>query len=94
MPATQTRRNRKANTTKGQAEPAAKVKPIDALNVPKRTVKTVTLSAEVAKLPNGLGGVRFTQTDSPKVIGDFYVEQSTFAKLGKANSIKVTIEVA
>lgn len=87
MPSTTTRSKR---TT--QAKPAEKVRPIDKLADRKRTKDSVSVEMKLTRMPNGTGGVGFEQVEAkPKVVGRIYIEQPTFALLGKPETLTLTL---
>lgn len=88
---------RKTRTTKATAQPAVKVKPIEALVVPDKTQKSVRVHLTLDQLPKGNGGVRYKEQpakDGSKVFGQLYIDQPTFALLNKPKAIIVTAQSA
>lgn len=83
---------------KGTAKPAEKVAPVEALPTPEKAQKSVRVHCDInATLPKGNGGVRFNERaskDGRTVVGSVYIEQATWATLGKPSVITVDVKAA
>lgn len=87
MPATATA-PKVSTTRKSRSTTAAKKE------TSKPEVKTVEATFTLEKLPSGKGGVRFKEDSESPVLGQVYVSQDVFAKLGEPGEIAVTVSVA
>lgn len=84
-------------TAQGKAKTATKVKPIDQLATPDKTQKSVRVHADLDRLPNGNGGVRYAERaakDGSVVLGKVYIDQASYALLGQPKAITLDIKAA
>lgn len=100
---TRTRNKTKKATPKAgavtvkRAKKAETVRPVDALKVPKDKQKSIRIHATLDRLPRGNGGVRFSEKpskDGETTMGIFYVNQPSWALLGKPETITVDVKAA